>query len=153
MTTEDNILQEVHKNNYVTVKSSKINPSYYKLKDGTIISTSIIPSYFLEETPTTLGGGTTNVTNAYIPKKLREPSKFKKDEKVDFRTRIIERDLDFDTLKEDFSNFKLSNGVDVKIKAVATQVDKTDVFNPAGERIYLVNVQPIFKVKGKRSIN
>ena len=62
---------------------------------------------------------------------------------------IIDEDVEFEVLQENFSVYDLSNDFVLSIKTVLGQVKKTDGLTATGEPIYTVNVNPIIKFKKK----
>ena len=133
---------------YHTISYTTIRPSYYRLSDGTIISALTIPNYFLGDTTERLSGGSVNVANSYVPQRLRMPEKYDPNQ-PHTPNQIIERDMDFKALKEDYSVYTLNNGIKVSIRTVVSQIDKTDLVSPLGEPIYNIQIQPVIKVKQK----
>jgi hypothetical protein len=140
------ILEQVKKMGYLLVTPEKISPSYYKLKDGTIISALVVPNYMIKD-PNGVGGNTANVILAFVPPELRKPESFVPFMPTEIQKNIIDDDLEFETLLENFSVYKLSDGATLSIKSIVSQIGKTKLFTQAGEPIYNVNVAPAVKVK------
>jgi hypothetical protein len=143
---EKTILEQVKNMGYLLVTPEKISPSYYKLKDGTIISAWIVPNYMIKD-PNGVGGNTGNVILAFIPPELRKPESYMPFTPADIQKNIIEEDVEFETLLEEFSVYKLSDGTKLSIKSIVSQISKTSLFTQAGEPVYNVNVAPAIKVK------
>lgn len=54
------------------------------------------------------------------------------------------------TLKEDFSEYELSNGLIMSVKAVVSQINKTEYLTPIGEPVYVVKSVSIVKIKNRQ---
>lgn len=150
MIPEEEVLAEIKEMGYVTIKPRVEKPSYYKLSDGTIIKAlvhinSIVPD---PRKPDGFNVNPTNLVSAFVPKEKRNPAGFQQQPQgTDLAQGIIEQDVDFDVLKEDFSVYELSNGLILSVKTVVGQIGKTKYYTKDGEPIYLVNMNPIIKVK------
>ena len=134
---------------YITVEPVKIEPSYYKLKDGTIIKAHININH-LSPDPRSPQGFAINSTNAiisYVPKEKRNPNAFQRYSQTELQTGIIDEDMEPEVLRENFSVYKLSNGMTMSVKTIAGQISKTKFFSQEGEPVYVVNTTPIIKVK------
>jgi hypothetical protein len=58
--------------------------------------------------------------------------------------KIVEGTLvDFETLREEYNSYKLSDGSTVRMKTVVTSIIRTEEFAPTGEPIYIVNSQNV----------
>jgi hypothetical protein len=58
--------------------------------------------------------------------------------------KIVEGTLvDFETLREEYNSYKLSDGSIVRMKTVVTSIIRTEEFAPTGEPIYIVNSQNV----------
>jgi hypothetical protein len=147
--SEDNIQKTILDMDYVVPRPVAINPSYYKLKDETIIKAFININHLIPD-PNSSDGYAVNSTNiimAYVPKNNRHPELAKPYNLSELKGAIIDEDIEPVTLKEDFSTYELSNGLTMSIKAVAGQISKTIHYNPDGEPVYIVNIAPIVKMK------
>jgi hypothetical protein len=51
--------------------------------------------------------------------------------------------VDFETMREEYNSYKLSDGSTVRMKTVVTNIIRTDEFAPTGEPIYIVNSQNV----------
>ena len=63
---------------------------------------------------------------------------------------IINQDVKYETVREEFNDYAVGNSIVVSAKAVLGQIRKTDSYNQVGEPIYDLNVQPIIKIVDKR---
>ncbi len=134
---------------YLTIVSSKIEPSYYKLSDDAIIEAHLNLIYVKLDpaSPNGITINSANTSNCYISTDKLNPSSFMPWTQNDLQKGIIADDMEMETLRENFSVYQLSNGMKISIKSVVTQVDKTKYVMPTGESIYVVNQAPIFKIK------
>ena len=148
ITDEDEIINEIKSMGYIIATSSKIIPSYYRLKDNTIIKVIVIINHLIPEKdrPDNFGINSTNIVSTFVPIKERKTESFKSYPLTTNETNIEVQDLEFDVLKEDFTVYDLSNGFILKVKPVLAQVNKTKSFSFDGEPIYTVNIAPIIKI-------
>ncbi len=51
--------------------------------------------------------------------------------------------VDFETVREEYNSYKLSDGSMIRMKTVVTSIIRTDEFSPDGEPIYVVNSQNV----------
>jgi hypothetical protein len=51
--------------------------------------------------------------------------------------------VDFETLREEYNSYKLSDGSIIRMKAVVTNIIRTEEFTPSGEPVYIVNSQNV----------
>ena len=58
---------------------------------------------------------------------------------------IVDEDIQFETIKEPWNEYRLKDGTIIRVKLVLTIVSRTDKFDESGEPIYLLNMQPIMK--------
>jgi hypothetical protein len=146
MKTTEDVENEIKEMGYITVKPIKISPSYYKLKDGTIIEAIVrIDSIVSEvDNPSSYFVRTSNFTKAYVPKDKRDPEKFKNYRITDLEEAIIE-DISSEELISEYSEYELSNGIIINIKTIVSQINKTKYYSQDGEPIYTVTMIPLIK--------
>jgi len=134
---------------YITVTPRTIEPSFYKIKDGTIIRALININHVIAD-PKSPQGFTVNSTNAvmcYVPKEKRNPAAFQQYDQAELQSGVIDDDMEPETLRENFSVYDLSNGMVLSVKTVVAQISKSKFYTKDGEPIYLVNTTPVLKVK------
>jgi len=134
---------------YITVAPRTLEPSFYKLKDGTIIK-ALININHLTADPKSPQGFAINSSNTivcYVPKEKRNPTAFQPYTQDELQGGIIDEDMEPETLRENFSVYDLSNGMVLSVKTVVAQISKTKFYTPSGESVYLVNSTPVVKVK------
>jgi hypothetical protein len=51
--------------------------------------------------------------------------------------------VDFETVREEYNSYKLSDGSMVRMKTVVTSIIRTEEFTPDGEPVYIVNSQNV----------
>lgn len=134
---------------YVTVTPRTLEPSYYKLKDGTIIKALIHVNHLIADPRSTQGFAVNsiNIVSCYVPKEKRTPAAFQPYNPAELQSGITDDDMEPEPLRENFSVYDLSNGMVLSVKTVAGQISKTKFFTPDGEPVYLVSTTPIVKVK------
>jgi len=151
MIPEEEVLKYVHDMGYVTVKPRALYPSYYKLNDGTIIKAfvdihALIPD---PKNPDGFSIVSQNVINAFVPKENRNPVAFVPYTGQQLKEGIVNDDVDYEVLRENFSVYELSNGMTISVKTVVGQIRKSKFFTRDGEPVYTVSTNPIIKVKKK----
>ncbi len=146
---EEEIETNINEMGYVTVKPKAIYPSYYKLSDGTVIKALVNINYALPDPrfPDGYGINSNNIITAYVPREKRRPEAFQPFNPAELPQGIIEQDMDAEPLRENFSVYELSNGLIMSVKTVAGQISKTKYYTRQGEPIYIVNLNPVIKVK------
>jgi len=51
--------------------------------------------------------------------------------------------VDFETVREEYNTYKLSDGATIRMKTVVTNIIRTEEFTPTGEPVYIVNSQNV----------
>jgi hypothetical protein len=51
--------------------------------------------------------------------------------------------VDFETVREEYNTYKLSDGSMIRMKTVVTSIIRTEEFTPSGEPVYIVNSQNV----------
>jgi len=149
MIPEEEVIQNIRDMGYVNVELATHHPSYYKLDDNTIIK-ALVQIHALIPNPRNPEGfsvSSTNIINAYVPKENRNPEAFVQYTSQQLNEGIVNEDVNFEVLRENFSVYKLSNGLTLSVKTVVGQIKKSRYFTQDGEPVYIVNTQPIIKVK------
>jgi len=118
-----------------------------KLKDGTKLRVTTVLTAILKEDDR-LGIGTQNlIAVAELPKELWGPPSDKKYPPEELEKNIVEEDMDFKVEKERWNVYELEDGTIVSIKPYVVMVSRTGYYSERGEPIYILNIQPIVKVK------
>jgi hypothetical protein len=51
--------------------------------------------------------------------------------------------VDFETTREEYNSYRLSDGAVIRMKTVVTNIIRTEEFTPTGEPVYIVNSQNV----------
>jgi hypothetical protein len=51
--------------------------------------------------------------------------------------------VDFETVREEYNSYKLSDGSTIRMKTVVTNIIRTEEFTPTGEPVYIINSQNV----------
>lgn len=149
MIPQEEVESNIRDMGYVTVTPRVIYPSYYKLSDGTIIKALVSVNYLVPNprAPDGFAVNSINLVAAFVPKEKRRPEAFQPYSQDELQSGIIDDDMDVEVMRENFSVYDLSNGMVLSVKTVVGQIRKTKFFNQDGEPVYLINANPIMKVK------
>lgn len=71
---------------------------------------------------------------------------------LNYRDYIVEEDLDFEVIKENFFEYQLENGFNIKGKAVLMNIDRTSLYENSGMPIYLVDHTIEAKIKPPKKL-
>jgi hypothetical protein len=154
MDAMDQIDKDIVDMGYVFPKVAVVpQANYYKLKDGTVIRVIMILNYL---TPVSgneedFDVNTTNIISCFAPSSERRPDLFTPVSASDLNKGIVDEDVEFDTVKENFTTYNLTNGLTVSIKPVLAQARKTKYYTAHGEPVYLTNISPIVKFKTSKN--
>jgi len=146
---ESEIFKSLHDDGYSFVKSEKLNPSYYKIKqDGTVIR-CLIKLIAIHVSSTGISNAVTiNEVTALVPQQNKKPKLIDPNNIEQLSLENIEDgDLDYETLREEFSVYDLENGQTIRIKTVVGQIIKYKSRTVMGDPIYNVIPTPIVRVK------
>lgn len=135
---------------YLDFKARNFDWCIIRLKDGTKLRITVILTAVIKENGH-LGIGTQNVIAIadLPPQNWGEPST-KTYSPAELEEGIIEEDIEFTIEKDSWNVYELEDGTIVSIKPAITMVAKTKYYTAQGEPIYLLNIQPLIKIKGKR---
>ncbi|AQQ75458.1 hypothetical protein JdFRA1000001_25 [uncultured archaeal virus] len=138
---------------YVNFKIKKEEWGEYNLKDNTVLKTRFILVKIIDDGRRDEFGrpiysiGSQIINAVFVPKELLgEPS-----EQIytpsELEQSIIEDDIAFEEIKEGVSIYELEDGYILEVKQILVSVARTNKYDLRGEPIYLINTQPIFKLK------
>lgn len=135
---------------YIEFDTIRERWSKYKLEDGTIIKIKFVPIKFAREKIDDAGNPVylanyTNVVGSVPPSNLLGSPSSKKYGRQEIIDAIVEEDMRFETLEEDWNEYQLKDGSKLSVKAVVTKVDKTNLFDEKGEPLYNVSHQVLMK--------
>lgn len=145
----ENIENEIKEMGYVLATPRNIEPSYYRLTDGTILKIIVTISHLIPDPrkPDGLAVNTNNIVSSFVPRENRVTQESTPAPLVFTDNDILEDDVDFEVLRENFSNYDLSNQLVISVKPVLGQVKKTRYLTAEGEPIYTITINPIIKIK------
>ncbi|MGI0057527.1 MAG: hypothetical protein ACREAK_09180 [Nitrosarchaeum sp.] len=149
MIPEEEILNNLKDMGYILAIPRALHPSYYKLSDGTIIRALIHINYLLPDpkSPQGFAINSINSVSAFVPKEKRRPQAYVPYNLSELDSSIIEDDVEFEVLRENFSVYDLSNGLVLSVKTVVGQIKKSKFLTVDGEPVYSINTNPILKAK------
>jgi hypothetical protein len=116
----------------------------YKLEDSTILKIKLVLLRVVQEGLDKFGnpkGGTmVNMIVSPVP-----PSELRNLKQID---PII--DMKYETIREDWNEYEVSDEFTLKLKPIISQIDRTEKFDPRGEPLYGVSVQATIKRISKK---
>lgn len=126
--------------------------SIYKTKEpkgsATIKLKVVVLKLFLEQLDeggnAQFGAGSRLILTATVPPSMKGPPSNKPITPKEVANSIVESDIPFETIREDWNEYKVDGAV-VSIKPIATIISKTSLFDANGDPIYNVQNQPIIK--------
>lgn len=135
---------------YMDFEAVKEPWNVYKLQDETVLKLRvIIISVIMEgvdEAKSPLySANSDTLVGIFAPQSLiGEPSerRYTLEERVD----AIEQELKFETIREEWAEYKLKDGSTLEVKPVLTKVAKTSLYDPKGMPLYLINSQPVTRM-------
>ncbi len=132
---------------YVTATPQKpLQPSFYKLPDGSILSLLIRISHLVID-PTDrrrIAINSVSDLHVFVDGNRRKPQA--ESPRQQGSLFVLDDDVKTITLREEFNTYDLSNGDIMSVKSVIGQVRKLDGFSKNGEPIYNVDSQPVIKI-------
>ena len=146
-----NIYNSVKEMGYIIATPRRsLEPSFYKLSKNDIIVSALIKANYCTSHPTEFNNASINTsTNVHIFVPIKNRKKNYMSQNIDPKINIVEEDIEYDILKENFNVYDLSNDVIMSVKTVVAQINRTDSYSNEGEPVYSINVQPIVKFKKK----
>jgi len=126
----------------------------YRLADETLIRAKIVALGFTmeesldefarkvrpgQELKLGLGFNTTVLYAVEAPFNLRGTPDSKKYPVEDLRASIIEREIDFETVRATWNSYVLDNGIRMKARLSAVSINRTSKFDSGGMPIYLID--------------
>lgn len=143
------IANRIREMGYITVElKDALKPSFYKLKDGTLLEVTISVSHIIPDpkSPSGYSISATTAITSYVPTENRHPERFVLFDPSSLLSGIVDQDMEPETLVEEFNSYSMSNGMTMSVKSVVAQVRKTKFYTMQGEPFYLVDATPITKV-------
>jgi len=125
----------------------------YELRDGSILKTKHILTgvrKYEKEGGRRKGydirGQTINITH-YVPEDMKGPPSEKPYTPEELKSSIVEEDMGYTTLMEEWNEYAIEDGAKIRIKHTVSRVSKTNKYNGDGEPIYLVEGDTLIKIK------
>lgn len=133
--------------------------SVYKVKDKfdvTLRVKLVLLKLFLEdlnsEGDARFGVGANLVMTVSVPPELKGEKSTQIYSNEEIAASIVAEDLPFETVKEDWNEYRSAEGIVLGVKPVATTVSRTSKFDGAGDPIYFVRHQMVKKAKVPKEI-
>jgi hypothetical protein len=95
----------------------------------------------------TIGAGANLLFTVSVPEELRGPKIEQRYTREELAASIVADDIPFDTVKEDWNEYKSIEGIVIGIKPVVTTVSRTSKYDRNGDPIYFVKHQTVHKGK------
>ncbi len=155
---EREILERIARMGYTACKLKRARPSYYAIKDGSgavvrvrIEVITIVPN------PDGSGGILTCCAiqvATFVPKERRRPSGVQKRERGGPRAGKADAVVDFEPIRERYSEYEFGGGQALRVKVVAVRITKSGSFSEGGEPVYDVETKDIIKIgyRGKCNV-
>ena len=80
-----------------------------------------------------------------VPRELKGPKSERAYNPEEIADAVVVEDVKFDTIKEDWNEYKLPESVVISSKAILTQVAKTSLYDVTGDPVYRIQTQTIIK--------
>ena len=119
--------------------------NWYSLKDETRIKVKLIVVNVIKS-DSTFDVNTEKVFGVVSPPDKMGLRTDQRHSQEELSRSIIEDDLDFSTIKEDWNSYKLPDGTILKAKLALTKVSKTSKYDHAGDPFYVFQSAPLFKI-------
>jgi hypothetical protein len=119
--------------------------SEYKLENGSVVRVRhILQKVIKEESGLSINATTT--VSVFSPPELKGSPSLKAYIPQELESSIVEENLEFETIKEDWNEYELEDKTKLYVKPVLTVISKTDKYDSYGEPLYLTQVHPLTKV-------
>jgi len=137
--------------NFDTVKEGW---SIYTIKDTVDVALKvklILLKFFLEgldsEGNARFGAGANIILTTSVPKELKGAKDTQSYPIQEIANSVVAEDIPFDTVKEEWNEYKSSEGVILGVKLVVTMVSRTSKYDMNGDPVYYVKHQAVQKAK------
>ena len=81
-----------------------------------------------------------------MPRENGHPERYAPFESSSIPSNMLDDDIGYETLVEDFNAYSMSNGMTLSVKSVVGQVGKTKFYTVQGEPLYTVHTVPVIKI-------
>ena len=129
---------------YLSFQTKKEDWSEYKLSDGTIIKIKIVPLKLLKIDKN-------RPVNSAVLLATFSPSEFRGEPTPpptnddEMKEALKEIDMKFEKINEPWNEYEVEGDITLFVKAVATSISSTKLYDPAGEPVYFVSHQVLTK--------
>lgn len=118
--------------------------SKYQLLDGTKLGVKVIAVRIIklvsDEKKVSYSLETQLIHRTYkIPERLRGKPAEQRPSRKELESSIVEDDIRYDTLSEEWNEYMTEDGAKVRIKNTVSRISRTNKYNKNGEPIYLVS--------------
>jgi len=115
----------------------------YELPDGTLLKVKhVLKRVFKRRDPEGKISWETDVqaiiTLSHVPEKSKGPPSTTGYSHEQLLSQIVERDITYKTLSEEWNEYILEDGTKLRMKFTVARISKTDKFDRRGEPIYIV---------------
>jgi len=131
--------------------------NFYEVEDGTIIKAKLVLIKIVREDIDNVGNpiyglNTQKIFGVIPPKELMGPPSERSYTPEEVVNSIVEEDLEFRVIKENWNEYKLKDGTKLNIKLVITTIARTDLYDQRGEPIYSIQSQILVKAVVPREL-
>ncbi len=133
---------------YLEFKVKKEVWNIYEVIDGSKIKAKFVLIKIVKDELTEKLGLSVNaqkIITVIPPPKLRGPPSSKQLNFQELTDSIVDDDMEFKAIKDDWNVYELEDGTKIKAKLFITSISKTDKFDTLGDPIYSVQSQPVTK--------
>lgn len=144
----------IQKSDTISFKTVREEWNEYKVKDSVPLllrGKHIVVKFFdsgtynKDGTPI-YGVGSQDIFAAFAPKELRgTPTPGPIDNEL--INKSILKELEFESIKEDWNVYELDNGAEFRVKLVVTEIQKTSLFGQDSQPIYNITASPTGRFK------
>ena len=124
----------------------------YRLIDGTILAVKHVLAEVIKrampEGKFSLGIGVQQIIGfSHIPNRLLGTPSTEKYSPEEIRSSIVEDDMRYDTLSEEWNEYVAEDGTRIRLKVTLTRVSRTNKFDKDGKPIYQVETTSMAEIK------
>lgn len=126
---------------------------YEITNDGTILKTKyIMKSVFriMRDDKAQYTGDGQPLSVIVVPENLRKEPDTKTYSPEELKKSIIKDDMRYRTLAEEWNEYQIDDGANVRVKTTVTRIARTSKFDRNGDPIYLVDTNLMIQVKGPK---
>lgn len=147
--SEEQFRREIVEYGYEPFEVISENWCIYRLADGTYLKMKLdlikVVKFIDDSGNINYTISSNNTVGIIPPRNLRGSPATKPYSPQELTSSIVEDDIEFTTVKEEWSKYRLSDGVVLSIKFIPIKVSKTNKFDSSGEPLYMVNHHILLK--------